>query len=101
MTSKQQRFALITRFKKRLKEKGLDDTMNIYAEQWVADDLIKSYTLEGCYDLIEYYFSVSLTPSWKWFAYNADKIFKAKRDREEDKRVRAVLKQQARKWLED
>ena len=75
--------------------------MNIYTEQHAADALIKSYTLKGCYDLIEYYFGVSLTPSWVWFKNNAEKIYRAKTMKEEDKRVRAMLKQQARDWLKD
>lgn len=99
MTNKQQKFALISKFKKRLKEKGLDDTMNIYAEQWAADALVQSYTLQGCYDLIEYYFAVSASPSWKWFIYNADKIYAAKKLKEEDDRVRALMREQAREWL--
>ena len=99
MTSKQQKFALLTKFKKRLKEKGLDDSMNMYAEQWAADALIQSYTLQGCYDLIEYYFTVSASPSWKWFAYNAEKVYSAKRLKEEDERVRAIMREQAKEWL--
>ena len=79
MTNKQQKFALLTKFRKRLKDKGLDDTMNMHVEQWAADSLIQSYTLQGCYDLVEYYFAVSASPTWKWFAYNADKIYSAKK----------------------
>ena len=84
MTNKQQKFALLTKFRKRLKDKGLDDTMNMHVEQWAADSLIQSYTLQGCYDLIEYYFAVSASPTWKWFAYNADKIYSAKKLKAED-----------------
>lgn len=99
MTNKQQKFALLSRFKKHLKDKNLDDSMNLYAEQWTADALIQSYTLQGCYDLIEYYFTVSASPTWKWFAYNAEKVYKAKRDKEEDDRVRELLRKQAKDWL--
>jgi len=97
----QDKHALLGEFRKRLRQKGLDDSMNVYTEQHAADALIKSYTLKGCYDLIEYYFSVSLTPSWLWFKNNADKINRAKLIKEEDKRVRAILKQQSRDWLKD
>ncbi len=99
MTNKQQKFALLTKFRKRLKDKGLDDTMNMHVEQWAADSLIQSYTLQGCYDLIEYYFAVSASPTWKWFAYNADKIYSAKKLKEEDDRVRAIMREQAKEWL--
>jgi len=97
--SKQEKFALLTKFRKRLKDKGLDDTMNMHVEQWVADSLIQSYTLQGCYDLIEYYFVVSASPTWKWFAYNANKIYSAKKLKEEDDRVRAIMREQAKEWL--
>jgi hypothetical protein len=99
VTNKQQKFALLTRFKKRLKDKGLDETMNMHVEQWAADALIQSYTLQGCYDLIEYYFAVSASPSWKWFTYNADKVYSAKKLKEEDDRVRAIMREQAKEWL--
>lgn len=101
MTSKQQKFALLTRFRKRLKEAGLDDSMNMYAEQWAAADLITSYTLDECYKLVDYYFSVSETPSWKWFAYNADKIYSAKKSRDEDLEYRKQMRQKAKDWLSE
>ena len=99
MTNKQQKFALLTKFRKRLKDKGLDDTMNMHVEQWAADSLIQSYTLQGCYDLVEYYFAVSASPTWKWFAYNAYKIYSAKKLKAEDDRVRAIMREQAKEWL--
>ena len=99
MTNKQQKYALLTRFRKRLREKGLDDSMNVYVEQHAADALIQSYTLQGCYDLIEYYFAVSSNPSWKWFAYNAEKVNKAKKEKENDDSTRALLRRQAKDWL--
>jgi hypothetical protein len=99
VTNKQQKFALLTKFRKRLKDKGLDDSMNMHVEQWAADSLIQSYTLQGCYDLIEYYFAVSASPTWKWFAYNADKIYSAKKLKAEDDRVRAIMREQAKEWL--
>lgn len=100
MTGKQQKYALITRFRKLLREKGMDDSMNVYAEQWAAEDLIRSYTLEVCYDLIEYYFKVTSNPSWKWFIYNADKVYQAKRAKEDDDRIRLLMRKQAKEWLD-
>lgn len=97
----QQKHALLNEFRKRLKEKGLDDSINGYTEQHAAKALIDSYTFERCYKLMDHYFSVSLTPSWLWFKNNADKIDRAIKNKEEDKRVRAILKQQARDWLKD
>jgi hypothetical protein len=71
----------------------------MHVEQWAADSLIQSYTLQGCYDLVEYYFAVSASPTWKWFAYNADKIYSAKKLKAEDDRVRAIMREQAKEWL--
>lgn len=99
MTNKQQKYALITKFKKNLKEKGLDDSMNVYAEQWAADDLIKSYGLSLCYELIDYYFKVSDRPSWKWFIYNAEKVYQSKKIKEEDDRIRELMRKKAKDWL--
>lgn len=95
----QQKHALLGEFRKRLKDKGLDDSINGYTEQHAAKALIDSYTYEGCFKLMDHYFTVSLNPSWVWFKNNADKIDKAIKIKEEDKRVRAILKQQAREWL--
>lgn len=95
----QYKHILIGEFQRHLKLKGLDHKLNKYAEQYAAQALIDSYTLEGCYELMEYYFDVSLTPSWVWFKNNADKIYKAKHIRDEDYRVRSFMRQQARDWL--
>lgn len=98
-TKNQQIHIFISEFEKNLKEKGNEDKLNRYTEQHAAKALIDSYTLEGCYELMEYYFKVSLTPSWVWFKNNADKIYKAKHIRDEDYRVRSFMRQQARDWL--
>ena len=99
MADKKYRFALLTRFKKLCSTKDIDCTMNIYAEQWAADALIDSYTLDMCYEMLEYYFRVSETPSWKWFINNADKLYKNLQAKKEDDRIRSVLKEQAKDWL--
>jgi hypothetical protein len=89
----------LSEFEKRLKQKGLDHKLNRYTEQYAAQALIDSYTVDECYKLMNYYFEVSLTPSWLWFKNNADKIYKAKNLRDEDSRVRMILRQQAKDWL--
>jgi hypothetical protein len=100
VVEKKYRFALITRFQKFAKEKGIDSNINIYAEQWTADALIQSYTLETCYEMISYYFYVSENPSWKWFANNADKVYKNLTARKEDDRIRALMRDRAKEWLD-
>jgi hypothetical protein len=49
---------------------------------------------------MNYYFEVSMSPSWVWFKNNADKIYKAKNIRDEDYRVRKILREQAKDWLQ-
>ena len=55
MADKQQRFALMSIFKKRLKEKNLRQDMNLYSQQWAADALIESYGYDQCLNIIDYY----------------------------------------------
>lgn len=100
MADKKDRFALISRYKKLIKEKiKKDENINIHAQQWAADSLIESYGVEQCYDLIEYYVRVSASPTWKWFVNNADKVYESKRLKEEDDATRLLLREQAKEWL--
>jgi hypothetical protein len=100
VADKKDRFALISRYKKLIKEKTQkDENINIHAQQWAADSLIESYGVEKCYDLIEYYVKVSASPTWKWFVNNADKVYDSKRLKEEDDATRVLLREQAREWL--
>jgi predicted Zn-dependent protease with MMP-like domain len=100
VAEKKDRFALISRYKKLTKEKNLkEENINIHIQQWAADSLIESYGIEQSYDLIEYYVSVSASPTWKWLVNNADKIYDAKRIREEDDVARKLLREQAKEWL--
>lgn len=101
MAAKQQRFAIISRFKKRLKDNKVNHPeINVYAEQWTVDDLLQSYSIQQLYSFIDYYFSVSENPNWKYFIYNLEKIDAAKTLKEEDDIIRAKLRQQAKEWLE-
>ena len=99
MAEKQLRHALLTRYKKLAISNNISININIHVEQWAADSLIESYGLDMCYELLDYYFRISETPSWKWFVNNADKIFKNLTARKEDARIRAVLREQAKDWL--
>lgn len=100
MADKKFRFAILTRFKKRLSERGMYSDINIYSQQWAADAMIESYGYDETLDAIEYYFSVSSSPDWTWFTYNSDKVIQSKRAEEEDKRVRAKMRAKAKEWLE-
>jgi hypothetical protein len=47
VADKKDRFALISRYKKLIKEKTQkDENINIHAQQWAADSLIESYGVE-------------------------------------------------------
>lgn len=100
MAEKKYRFALLSRFEKKNKEIGRDFKVNKYAEQWAADALLESYEFDTCYEMIDYYFYVSENPDWKWFINNADKIYKNLTARKEDDRIRALMREQAKRWLE-
>lgn len=100
MAEQKFRYALITRYKKHVKMKGLpDQNINMYAEQYVSDAIIESYGLDECYNMVEYYVGVSSNPSWKWFARNADKVYDAMKAKIRDDEERKILREQAKEWL--
>jgi hypothetical protein len=96
------RMALLSRYSKfhtaKYEEKPL---LNLNVEQWAADALIESYTLPFCYDLLEYYFSVAETPTWKYFANYADKIIEARNEHKRDLEERAERRKLAQAWLNE
>jgi hypothetical protein len=102
MVERKDRMALLSRYSKlhtaRYEERP---SYNINVEQWAADALIESYGMSQCYDLLDYYFDVAESPTWKYFANYADKLVTAREQVEEDKRERAVRREQARKWLNE
>jgi hypothetical protein len=99
MVEKKYRFAILSKFEKKLKELGKDFKINKYAEQWAADALLESYGSDTCYEMIDYYFYVAETPDWKWFINHADKIYKNLTARKEDDRIRSLMREQAKGWL--
>ena len=96
------RMALLSRYSKfhtaKYEEKPF---LNLNVEQWAADALIESYTLPFCYDLLEYYFNVAETPSWKYFANYADKIIDARNEYQRDLEERAERRRLAQQWLNE
>jgi hypothetical protein len=50
---------------------------------------------------LDYYFSISLSPSWSYFAYNAQKILEAKLEVEQDIKEREERRKLARKWINE
>jgi hypothetical protein len=102
MAERKDRMALLSRYaklhKQRFEEKPL---LNLNVEQWASDALIESYTLQFCYDLLEYYFEAAETPSWKYFANYADKIIDARKEYKRDLEERAERRKLARQWLNE
>ena len=102
MAERKDRMALLSRYSKlhtaKYEEKP---SLNLNVEQWAADALIESYTLQGCYDLLQYYFDVAQSPAWKWFANYADKLVEGREDRNKDLKERAERRAKARSWLNE
>ena len=102
MAERKDRMALLSRYSKlhtaKYEEKP---SLNLNVEQWAADALIESYSLQGCYDLLQYYFEVSQTPAWKWFANYADKLVDGRADYERDLKERAERRAKAKAWLNE
>ena len=102
MADRKDRMALLSRYAK-LHTKHYEQriTLNLNVEPWAADALIESYGLPECYDMLEYYFSVAQSPSWKYFANYADKIIEAREQLEQDIKERAERRKQAKEWLNE
>ena len=102
MAERKDRMALLSRYSKyhtaRYESKP---SLNLNVEQWASDALVESYGIGECYDLLEYYFSVASSPSWNYFAYNAEKIINGKLDFEKDKLERIERRKLARRWLSE
>lgn len=100
MAERKDRMALLSRYAKlhtfHYEEKP---TVNINVEQWAADALIESYTLQGCYELLQYYFDVAEKPTWKYFAYYTEDIINARQQVKQDQEERAQRRRMAKEWL--
>ena len=102
MADRKDRMALLSRYSKHHTAKyEQKPSLNLNVEQWVADALIESYGISGCYDLLEYYFSIAQEPSWNYFAYNAEKILSGKLEVQADLKERQERRELARKWLSE
>jgi hypothetical protein len=102
MAERKDRMALLSRYSKlyvmKHEKKPL---LNLNVEQWAADGLIESFGLPYCYDLLEYYFDVAQTPSWKYFANYADTIILAREQSLSDTKERAERRKKAKEWLNE
>jgi hypothetical protein len=102
MVERKDRMALLSRYSKlhtaKYEEKP---SLNLNVEQWAADALIESYGIPECYDLLEYYFEVAQSPTWKYFANYADKIIEARKQFQQDLKERAERRAKAKEWLNE
>jgi hypothetical protein len=102
MAERKDRMALLSRYSKfhtiKYEQKP---NLNLNVEQWASDALIESYGIHDCYDLLEYYFDVSPSPSWKYFANYADKIIDAREQYKQDLIERKQRRQKAKEWLSE
>jgi hypothetical protein len=102
MAERKDRMALLSRYSKLHTAKYQQKpSLNLNVEQWASDALIESYGVSGCYDLLEYYFSIAQEPNWNYFAYNAEKIINGKKDFEQDSLERVERRKLARRWLSE
>ena len=102
MAERKDRMALLSRYSKHHTAKyESKPSLNLNVEQWAADALVESYGIGVCYDLLEYYFNVSNSPSWNYFAYNAEKILQARLDKKKDDEERLERRAKAREWLSE
>lgn len=102
MADRKDRMALLSRYSKlytaRYEQKP---QLNLNVEQWAADALIESYGIQACYDLLQYYFDVAQSPSWKYFANYAHEIIDRKDQYQQDLLERQQRREQAKKWLSE
>jgi hypothetical protein len=102
MAERKDRMALLSRYSKHHTAKYEEKpSLNLNVEQWAADALVESYGMPMCYDLLEYYFSIAQNPSWNYFAYSAEKILQAKKDKQQDDEERAERRRMAKEWLSE
>jgi hypothetical protein len=102
MADRKDRMALLSRYSKLHKIKYQEKPIvNLNVEQWAADALIESFGLDICYDMLQYYFDVSPSPSWKYFANYAENIINSREQVVQDLRERAERRQKAKEWLSE
>ena len=100
MASYKERMSLLHKYAQlHLIKYGAKPTHNLNAEQCPADNLIESYGQYECYDLLEYYFNATESPSWKHFAMRAESVYNSMMQEKQDKLEREERRKMAREWL--
>jgi hypothetical protein len=102
MAERKDRMALLSRYSKLYVQKHeMKPLLNLNVEQWSADALIESYGMSQCYDLLDYYFDVAETPSWKFFANYADSLLASIERKKADDKEREERRKKAKEWLSE
>jgi hypothetical protein len=102
MADRKDRMALLSRYSKLHKIKYQEKPIvNLNVEQWAADALIESFGLDVCYDMLQYYFDVSPSPNWKYFANYAENIINSRERVIQDLRERTERRKKAKEWLSE
>lgn len=102
MAERKDRMALLGTYKSQhLKKYGDALIINLNTEQWAADALVESFGLDLAMRLVYYYFEVAQSPSWTFYAYNAEKLLKAMDDKVKDNREREERREMAKRWLNE
>jgi hypothetical protein len=100
VADRKDRFAVLSRYEKHCKLNDIPmPLINKYNEQWAADALLESFTVNQIYDAMEYYFSINSRPSWKGFANNVDRLIQSKAAKEEDIKMRAERRAKSKEWM--
>jgi hypothetical protein len=102
MADRKDQMALLSKFEKHYKFKyNVKPNLNRWAEAWAADAIIDSFGLHKCYEMLEYYFDVHPSPTWKNFANQIDNLIESKSRLEDDSIERLERRKKAREWLSD
>lgn len=102
MADRKDQMALLSKFEKHYKFKyDVKPNLNRWAEAWAADAIIESYGINKCYEMLEYYFDVSVAPTWKNFASNIDSLIEAKSRLQNDNKERLERRRKAKEWLSE
>jgi hypothetical protein len=102
VAERKERFAVLSRFEKHWAVNGFSTLqINKYNEQWAADALLESFSMDEIYDAMTYYFQINPRPTWKGFANNIDRLIQSKKEKEEDNRLRAERRLMAKEWLNE
>jgi 2-hydroxy-3-keto-5-methylthiopentenyl-1-phosphate phosphatase len=86
-------------FIKRLKDNSIYDKISIGKAKFFIKELYQSYGVEESIELVEYYFKIYDRPNWDHFVRSYEKFYKALQLKKEDDRIRALLRKQAKEWL--